>query len=74
MRVDEVSVILVGLSTSCVKLNDSIKSSHTLEQPTGLSTSKLKSPKTIHSFCSRKHFSKETENSDNHEALLEGGL
>ena len=46
-----------------------MSSSHTLELPTNLSISKLKSPKTIHSFCSRKHFSIESEKSEMTDAV-----
>ena len=51
-----------------------MSSSHTLELPTNLSISKLKAPKTIHSFCSRKHFSIESEKSESQEILQDGGL
>ena len=51
-----------------------MSSSHTLELPTNLSISKLKSPKTIYSFCSRKHFSVESEKSESQETLQDGGL
>ena len=51
-----------------------MSSSHNLELPTGLSISKLKSLKTVHYFCSRKHFTIETEKSESQETLQDGGL
>ena len=52
-----------------------MSSSHTLELPTGLSISKLKSSKTIFIYFAQENiFSIESEKSENLETLPDGGL
>ena len=54
---------------------DSMSSSLTLELPTGLSISKLKSSKTIFIYFAQENiFSIESEKSENLETLPDGGL